>query len=780
MLGDINNEIDELKRELENLAKVIRSHGKGLANGQARALHEMRSIAEEYDADRKRFKELLDREQSLIGNSLSQFGTTVMRGTKGTSHVASVITDVGKSLSNVMGTFGVVGKVIGGVTLAVIAATSAVLKQNDTVLEGFDDISDFGVTVTQTSAEYRDMMIKAFESMEYTKTFNSVFKGNVETLILNSKNTGQAAQMFSDVLKNARSYRYQLLALGFDTEKQTKLFGEAVANLTLAQLTKNRSAKEVADSANEWVMQTVAYAAATGLSTETLMSMQKQLMSDARFNAMIIEQEQKGKSSVAFNTIMQTLAAVLTKENAVDLISSNQSQIDPVITRLLNLDGISDKTRNTFRDFQEGTEEERIAAIKELGTVGSNYIKANTAVWRANAAAAEQFQLKGKTLAETVIALDKLSKFTSAQELIAESQNKGEDAAIQLREKKQRIEDMLISVMTRFIALISGPITRVFTQVGEVVEKFIMALKFNRMFRMVTGYELTDEDKRQKLDLDISEAQKDVNVANEVLKTTPEWQKASVEKDIRAAEERLKTLKLQRKEMDQTKETVPEKKPVSTYVQPASVIKQTSKQQEKIALPETTPVAQSVTDSSLEMISKPKQETFKKLSLPKAATGAVFDGAQTGYKVELHAREAVIPMKETRMLNAYAPLKGNRAVPVSVSVSAEFDKSIAGVNMTLDRLQDEIIELKKTSNNDYASTMEQMSVEVNEKLQTVSKAVSDLDSKVNSLPKSKTVVDTSHVIQSMEKLILQFETVLNKSEEHRRQAVKMLETVKKV
>lgn len=755
---ELEYQLDEFNSQVNEMSKMGQKWQNDISVMNAQNEIRDKQRQSENDQTSKTFEHLRDGLGQFANHGVMGFMSAMQSGQSGMAKYS-------QSLSSMIGSVGTASKMLGFLSgpigLAVTAISSlvgAVLQQNDKILESFDDLADIGVTAGMT-AEQLDLIVdKSQGNLKYIKSFTDSIKKLGGNLLILGKTTAEGTMKFAEITRLGSDVRDQFRNLGLSQEQVNEMQADYVKQYALMDGLKDKDARQIRAASLNWIKQTMALTAVTGMTKEQQEEANKALESDVATQVRLQSQKPDMQAGLRAQAQMfEQIKAGFGKDfiASATIGHSGNEQFEIMMATYFDKDTIKRLKAASSQGMESAVEEMQKELVKVYDRLMDNTKKSGMNVNTLALHGAAEVTGMTSDFMELLAKSKNAGSFKDVLAKMNETSKQG-DNLLKLRNETVNLENKFTGALQKFIRLVSGPVTQAFNWIARSVNEMLDAMMENTVIAKLLGLETENKlGQRYTRFNDVKSGQ--VKLAKLVeLQTQYEADLAKLgsgfEWDQRTGEYEFDHSKQQeidakRKELDQIKQNrriaednirslkeqdagtseIPTPKPteqpsskpqqhVSVQIQtpPVNKSNQTTEQPQKkppelpqidgdklqrtaLQLPplkenepqspfyvskpkptfeqkkslvpekpqpivvknEVTQVKQ--TEAVSTTAPKPEKPSVKKdgapTSTPSAANGGVLEGPKSGYNVEMHGLEAVVP------------LSGNRTIPVEFTSS---------------------------------------------------------------------------------------------------------------
>ena len=240
------------------------------------------------------YAEQLRASTTQLKKNLLDLGSAIAKGEEGASVYNQSINSAADAVDSFLSKFGFVGKVLGTLVTAGAKYVAAVNQQSDALMKNFQELSRNGLA-TGMQDTFRNLQDMGYTAAEIGK-MGDLMKEN-STLLANFG--GTAAQGAATFAKAAKEIQYsdmgtQFQLMGMSVDDVNKGMAGYMKVQQNSGVLQTQNAKQIADSAQEFILRQDKLTKLTGLSADQQQSIIDQAQQEQRYAATQSELRRKG------------------------------------------------------------------------------------------------------------------------------------------------------------------------------------------------------------------------------------------------------------------------------------------------------------------------------------------------------------------------------------------------------------------------------------------------------------------------------------------------------
>lgn len=525
-MADINPEQREaMERFYEALQGVTRSMGP--------LEQEERVLAGTTKKTSERF-ETLGRNLNQFGRD---FGSTMSSASEGTAKYSQATRSAAQAAGDLFGSFGILGKIVGGVIKLFGGVIASSLEQNEKLIKSYQNLSDFGAI---DSSGVEGLQKDLNQSMKLLIEQAGIYEGALKKLQPELSALGGSASLgrkkFTEVMSNI---------IGTQLESDLRMFGmtqEDIANHAAQELARqarlgnsqNKNTQQLTEGTGKYLKELQELTMLTGLNREDLQRMRDAQMAEVRFND-FVENVRKKDAKAAENFLNTSI--MLEKYFGKDFATQYRETT-------ANFSGVVGEASTKIHIATGG----QIKTINDQILAGADYVTATKAIGHAVDRTYRGFGAAvtiSRELAESLGLSDQavmasrqvinLSDKEAREQLMRDIQNnKGKMAeevkrALTERDTKLMLDNLVAAIGTKVIPLFTklAEITRYLAKTfAKIVDKFGWVVGMGDL-NLSAAFATNLEDATEILK---DEEKKLADITKERVKTEERLQKVQKEK----------------------------------------------------------------------------------------------------------------------------------------------------------------------------------------------------------------------------------------------------------
>jgi len=424
-----------------------------------------------------------------LGTGSVQFFTAMTDGQKGMSKYSSSMESAASGISSFLSLLGPIGMLAGTLVQGFAALSSAVFKSNDTVLEVYDTLADFGGVTNLTGDSLKEIYAKNTAAVINFNNLAKVTGSLGGNLIALGGTAGEGVKSFINIANVSKETIGEFSKLGFTSEKLTAVQANYIKNQVAYGTIRGKTDKDLQIESLKFAKELVAFSALTGKTTDEIQEIQKEAQNDYKFQSAMQELgEKEGEKSVkAFTDLNTRIAGNFGPTAAAalrDIIANKgYATTKPGLQLLAQTGGEISKILDDF-----GKDKDIDKVQKRLQELAKEREKSLGVVGRANPEVADAYGLNTDIL--KMFSKNFIPGRTDNVKTEIENKNLQRDKLLEDRAALQETTIGLNKAFQSFINLISGPIMTAFQGLLKGVNYLTDAF-MNSWFARMLG--ITDE-----------------------------------------------------------------------------------------------------------------------------------------------------------------------------------------------------------------------------------------------------------------------------------------------
>ena len=328
-MADINAE--ELARALTAASIAAADHARALADAEKivdeyAAAH--KKAIDEEAAAAKKLKDALEATSLALGKSVVVFGKALVTGGEGTGKFAGAVdqaADAAGGMATAMLGFGPLGIIVGGVIKAFGSLIGASLKQNDTLMKSYRELSEVG-SVSGSLEKLQDDFNKVGLTTEDAAKFGAMLKKVSPDLAGFGGSVTAGKDKLIGVMQGLIGPNNQIeLAMGrigYGAEEMRDATSDYVSKQTRLGLAQGKTTEQLRNESVKYMVSLRELGELTGMSRDEAQKLMDEQQADARWALTLkrIEAEEGKDAAEKARNYMALYSSEFGKQSATDLM----------------------------------------------------------------------------------------------------------------------------------------------------------------------------------------------------------------------------------------------------------------------------------------------------------------------------------------------------------------------------------------------------------------------------------------------------------------------------
>ena len=488
---ELEYQLDEFNSQVNEMSKLGQKWQNDISVMSAQNELRNRERKTENEDVAKSFNHLSDGLRQFANPGVMGFMSAMQSGQSGMAKYS-------QSLSSMMGSIGTASKMLGFLSgpigLAVTAISSlvgAVLQQNDKILESFDDLAEIGVTAGMTAEQLDQIVDKSQGNLKYMKSFTDSVKKLSGNLLVLGKTTAEGTMKFAEITRLGSDVRDQFRNLGLSQEQVNELQADYVKQFALMDGLKDKDARQIRAASLNWIKQTMALTAVTGMTKEQQDEANKALEADVATQVRLQSQKPDMQAGLRAQAQMfEQIKAGFGKEfiAAATIGYSSNTEFNALMTSYFDKDTIKRLKASSSQGMESAVEQMQKELVhvydKLMDTTKKSGMNVNTLALHGAA------EVTGMT-SDFMELLAKSKNAGSFKDVLAKMNetSKQGDNLLKLRNETVNLENKFTGALQKFIRLVSGPVTQAFNWIARSVNEMLDAMMENTVIAKLLGLE---------------------------------------------------------------------------------------------------------------------------------------------------------------------------------------------------------------------------------------------------------------------------------------------------
>ena len=526
-MADINPEQREaMERFYEALQGATRSMGP--------LEQEERSLAE----TTRKTKDRLETLRINLQQFGSDLGSTLTSASEGTAKYSQATRSAAKSAGDLFGSFGFLGKAIGGVVKLFGGLVASSLEQNEKLIKSYQNLSDFGAI---DSSGVEGLQKDLNQSMKLLVEQAGIYEGALRKLQPELAGLGGSAfegrKKFTEVMSNIIGGQLEtdLRKIGYTQEDIANHAAQYLAREARLGNTQNKNTQQLTEGTGKYLRELQELTMLTGLSREEQQRIRDRQMAEVRFNDHV-EQIRRKQGGEAADRILNTSSLIeqfMGKDMAAGYreFTSNFNSIVGESSQKFAL-ATGGAVKGINEQILAGTD--AVTGFKSIANAANNTYIGLGDVARMSRETAAMFGLTDEAMAGIRQAMNLSSKMTIEDAIKAMQANKGRMAeevkrANTERDTKLALDNLINAVGVKVVPLFTklAEVTRYLAKTfAKIVDKFGWVVGMGDL-NLSAAFATNLEDATEILQ---TEQNKLTDITKERIKTEEKLQKVQKEK----------------------------------------------------------------------------------------------------------------------------------------------------------------------------------------------------------------------------------------------------------
>jgi len=531
-MADLNHE--ELVKAFAAASIAANEHARAQGEAQNAYAQAAAQAEAEIKASSKKTAQALSDLSMAVGKSAVDLGKAMITGSEGTTKYAGAVQGAadaaGNAATTMLTAFGPLGIIVGGVIKAFGALVGASLKQNDTLMKSYRELSDIG-SVSGSLEKLQSDLNKVGLTSEEAEKFGKLLGKTAPDLASFGGSVSAGKDKFIGVFQGmigvGNKTEIAMQRIGYSSDEMRDATADYVAKQSRLGLAQGKTAEQLRTESTKYMVTLRELGELTGMSRDEAQKMMDQQQADARWGMTLrqMEAEGKGEEAQKLQAYMATYEKTFGKDAAQGLMEqiANKGAIvgEASAKAYTSTQGqayeMAMKVAKGQADMQEGLSQTAAGVRKNLDQTASSLMTAGRG---AEGVTGSYEQINGALALEN-------KKNIDVQGKLAEVQKDGGKLLNANIDLEQRNRDLRIKADKALMEVTSVSVS-VFQKLNEVV--FSLGKYIAKFIDKISGY-LGKQTNLSESFKDKDDFQGDVNVAKNALAES-EKQKAELQKDI--------------------------------------------------------------------------------------------------------------------------------------------------------------------------------------------------------------------------------------------------------
>lgn len=262
--------------------------------------------AAEVEAAGKKTKQALTDLSMALGKSAVDLGKAMITGSEGTTKYAGAVQGAADAAGNAAATmltaFGPLGIIVGGVIKAFGALVGASLKQNDTLMKSYRELSDIG-SVSGSLEKLQSDLGKVGLTTEEAEKFGKLLGKTAPDLASFGGSVSAGKDKFIGVFEGmigvGNKTEIAMQRIGYSSDEMRDATADYVAKQSRLGLAQNKTAEQLRGESVKYMVTLRELGELTGMSRDEAQKLIDQQQADARWSMTLRQMELEGKGDEA-------------------------------------------------------------------------------------------------------------------------------------------------------------------------------------------------------------------------------------------------------------------------------------------------------------------------------------------------------------------------------------------------------------------------------------------------------------------------------------------------
>jgi hypothetical protein len=533
-MADLNHE--DLVKAFAAASIAANDHARAQGEAQNAYAAAAAQAEAEIKASSKKTAQALTDLSMAVGKSAVDLTKAMITGSEGTSKYAGAVTGAadaaGNAATTMLTAFGPLGIIVGGVIKAFGALVGASLKQNDTLMKSYRELSEVGSvsgSLEKLQSDLNKVGLTSSEAEKFGKLLGKTapdlasFGGSV------SAGKDKFIGVFEGMIGVGNKTEIAMQRIGYSSDDMRDATADYVAKQSRLGLAQNKTAEQLRTESTKYMVTLRELGELTGMSRDEAQKLIDQQQADARWSMTLrqMELEGKGEEAQKLQAYMATYEKTFGKDAAAGLMEqiANKGAIvgEASAKAYTSTQGqayeMAMKVAKDQVSMQEGLSQTAAGVRKNMDQLGPSFAVAGQGLASMTGDAQQ---------VNAAYALESKKNIDVQGQLAKTQQDGGKllNANIDLEQRNRQMRIMADKALTD----VTGVTVTVFQKLNEVV--FSLGKNIAKLIDWLSGYipgmKKTNFSEQFK---DKDDHQGDVNVAKNALAES-EKQKAELQKDI--------------------------------------------------------------------------------------------------------------------------------------------------------------------------------------------------------------------------------------------------------
>lgn len=266
-----------------------------------------------------------------LGRNISQFGrdfgSTMTSASEGTAKYGQATRSAAKAAGDLFGSFGFLGKAIGGIIKLFGGLAASTLEQNEKLVKSYQNLSEFGaIDSSGVEGVLKDLQNVKLLTDQAGILENALKRLQPELAAL-SGSAYQGRKDFTNVMKNliGGKLEVELRKLGYTQEQIADHAAQYLAREARLGNTQTKNTQQLTENTGKYLKELQELTMLTGLSREEQERIRDQQLAEVRFNDYL--EELRGKGQIEAADRLQSFSVALEKFSGKETAAGFREQL---------------------------------------------------------------------------------------------------------------------------------------------------------------------------------------------------------------------------------------------------------------------------------------------------------------------------------------------------------------------------------------------------------------------------------------------------------------------
>lgn len=261
----------------------------------------------------------------VVGRSAVDFSKAMITGGEGTGKFGSSITGVTEAAGNLAGKFGIIGMAAGGLIKIFGQVAAASLKQNDTIMKAYRDLSEAG-SVSGSLEQLKDDLGKVGLTSEEVDKFGAMLKKNTPELAAFGGSVTAGKDKLIGVIQGMigpdNEIERAMSRIGYGAEEMRDATQDYIAKQARLGVSQTKTEEQLRNESVKYMQTLRELQELTGMSRDEAQKIMDQQQNEYRYAEYLRQLELSGKKEEAANlrSYMASYEKTFGKQSATDLM----------------------------------------------------------------------------------------------------------------------------------------------------------------------------------------------------------------------------------------------------------------------------------------------------------------------------------------------------------------------------------------------------------------------------------------------------------------------------